>query len=129
MLTGAIASGMMLATTMSNAGGAWDNSRNHVAMNGVHGGKGTYAHKACIVGHTIGNPCKDSSAPVILVLVKVMMMVSVTIAHILKGRENWDYFYFGFIPVVVFIYIILMFYIYSKKKTSSDSSSHSVEGS
>ena len=91
--------------------------------------KGTDVHKACIVVHIIGNPCKDSSAPAGLVLVKVMILTSLTIAHISKGWENWDYFYYGFIPVVVFIYIILMFYIYSKKKTSSDSSLHSVEGS
>jgi len=65
--------------------------------------KGTDVHKACIVGRIIGNPCKDSSAPAGLVLVKVMILISLTIAHISKGWENWDYFYYGFIPVMVLI--------------------------
>lgn len=64
MLGGAIASGMMLAITMANAGGAWDNSKKFVEIEGAHGGKKTPVHVACVIGDTVGDPFKDTSGPV-----------------------------------------------------------------
>lgn len=60
MLGGSIASGMMLAIMMANAGGAWDNSKKYIEIEGACGGKGTTTHKACVVGDTVGDPFKDT---------------------------------------------------------------------
>lgn len=62
MLGGAIASGMMLAIMMANAGGAWDNSKKYIEIEGACGGKGTETHKACVVGDTVGDPVSYSFA-------------------------------------------------------------------
>merc|ERR1711957_152064 len=75
MLAGAIASGMMLALMMSNAGGAWDNSKKYIEIEGAVGGKGTDTHKACIVGDTVGDPFKDTSGPALNILIKLMSMI------------------------------------------------------
>jgi len=99
MLAGAIASGMMLAIMMSNAGGAWDNSKKYIEIEGACGGKGTETHKACVVGDTVGDPFKDTSGPALNILIKLMSMVSLTIAPILEGAENWDNWYYGLIPI------------------------------
>jgi len=99
MLAGSIASGMMLAIMMSNAGGAWDNSKKYIEIEGACGGKGTETHKACVVGDTVGDPFKDTSGPALNILIKLMSMVSLTIAPILEGAENWDNWYYGLIPI------------------------------
>ena len=62
MLVGSIAAGSLLAITMSNSGGAWDNAKKYIEA-GQHGGKGSDAHKAAIVGDTVGDPFKDTSGP------------------------------------------------------------------
>jgi len=103
MLAGAIASGMMLAFMMSNAGGAWDNSKNSFETEEACENKGTDTHKACIVGDSVGYLFKDNSAPALNVLIKLMCMVALTIAPVIKGWENWEYFYIGFFPIVVCI--------------------------
>ena len=89
MLGGAIASGMMLAIMMSNAGGAWDNSKKYIEIEGACGGKGTDTHKACVVGDTVGDPFKDTSGPALNILIKLMSMVSLTIAPVISGKEDW----------------------------------------
>ena len=75
LLTGVTASGVVLAIFMSNAGGAWDNAKKMVEAGGG-GGKGSEAHKAAVVGDTVGDPFKDTAGPSINILIKLMSMVS-----------------------------------------------------
>ncbi len=79
MLAGATASGFLLAVFMSNAGGAWDNAKKYIES-GVHGGKGSEAHKAGVVGDTVGDPFKDTSGPAINILIKLLSTVSIVFA-------------------------------------------------
>jgi K(+)-stimulated pyrophosphate-energized sodium pump len=79
MLVGAIASGFMLAVMMANAGGAWDNAKKWIET-GVLGGKGSDAHKAAVVGDTVGDPFKDTSGPALNILIKLMSIVSLVFA-------------------------------------------------
>lgn len=79
MLIGAIASGFMLAVMMANAGGAWDNAKKWIET-GVLGGKGSDAHKAAVVGDTVGDPFKDTSGPALNILIKLMSIVSLVFA-------------------------------------------------
>jgi Na+/H+-translocating membrane pyrophosphatase len=103
LLGGAIASGMMLALMMANAGGAWDNAKKYIEIEGACGGKGTMTHKACVVGDTVGDPFKDTSGPALNILIKLMSIIALTIAPLLKGNGDWDDWYFGLIPVGVMI--------------------------
>jgi inorganic pyrophosphatase/K(+)-stimulated pyrophosphate-energized sodium pump len=64
---------------MANAGGSWDNAKKYIES-GKHGGKGTDAHKATVVGDTVGDPFKDTSGPSLNILIKLMSMVSVVLA-------------------------------------------------
>jgi len=115
MLAGAIASGMMLAIMMSNAGGAWDNSKKYIEIEGECGGKGTQVHKACIVGDTVGDPFKDTSGPALNILIKLMSMISLTIAPIIRGWTEWQYWYYGMIPIALtFLGTILVYRLYWK---------------
>ena len=75
MLVGSIVSGALLAVTMANAGGAWDNAKKYIEA-GHHGGKGSDPHKAAVVGDTVGDPFKDTSGPSLNILLKLMAIVS-----------------------------------------------------
>ncbi len=79
LLAGALAAGVVLAIMMANAGGAWDNAKKYIEQ-GAHGGKGSDAHKAAVVGDTVGDPFKDTSGPSINILIKLMTIVSVVFA-------------------------------------------------
>lgn len=79
LLVGGLASGFTLAIFMANAGGAWDNAKKNVEE-GNFGGKGSFAHKATIVGDTVGDPFKDTSGPSLNILIKLMSMVSIVMA-------------------------------------------------
>ena len=79
MLAGATVSGFLLAIFMANSGGAWDNAKKYIES-GVHGGKGSDAHKAAVVGDTVGDPFKDTSGPAINILIKLLSMVSIVFA-------------------------------------------------
>ena len=81
MLAGALVTGVLLAIYMSNAGGAWDNAKKYIE-GGTHGGKGSDAHKAAVVGDTVGDPFKDTSGPSINILIKLMTVVSLVFAEI-----------------------------------------------
>jgi K(+)-stimulated pyrophosphate-energized sodium pump len=79
MLAGATLSGVLLALFMANAGGAWDNAKKYIES-GVMGGKGSAAHKAAVVGDTVGDPFKDTSGPSMNILIKLMSVVSLVLA-------------------------------------------------
>ena len=79
LLVGGLAGGFTLAVFMANAGGAWDNAKKNVEE-GNFGGKGSFAHKATIVGDTVGDPFKDTSGPSLNILIKLMSMVSIVMA-------------------------------------------------
>ena len=81
-LAGATLCGVFLALFMSNAGGAWDNAKKYIEE-GHHGGKGSDAHKAAVVGDTIGDPFKDTSGPSMNILIKLMAVVSLVFAQII----------------------------------------------
>ncbi|MBN1864876.1 MAG: sodium-translocating pyrophosphatase, partial [Victivallales bacterium] len=81
LLAGGLVCGFVLATMLNNAGGAWDNAKKYIEK-GAHGGKGSPAHKAAVVGDTVGDPCKDTSGPSLNILIKLMTIVSVVFAPV-----------------------------------------------
>jgi K(+)-stimulated pyrophosphate-energized sodium pump len=76
LLVGAITTGFAMAIFMANSGGAWDNAKKYIET-GRHGGKGSEAHKASVVGDTVGDPFKDAAGPSLNILIKLMSMVSI----------------------------------------------------
>ena len=82
MIAGAVASGVLVAILMANAGGAWDNAKKYIET-GAHGGKGSDAHKAAVTGDTVGDPFKDTSGPAMNILIKLMTIVSLVFAPLL----------------------------------------------
>jgi K(+)-stimulated pyrophosphate-energized sodium pump len=79
LLAGGLTTGFVLATMLNNAGGAWDNAKKHIERSGK---KGSEAHKAGVVGDTVGDPCKDTSGPALNILIKLMAMVSVVFSPV-----------------------------------------------
>lgn len=82
VLVGVTVSGVLMAIFMANAGGAWDNAKKHIES-GAHGGKGSDAHKAAVIGDTVGDPFKDTAGPSLNILIKLMSVVSLVIAPLL----------------------------------------------
>ena len=82
MLGGALLGGVLLALTMANAGGAWDNAKKYIEKGNL-GGKGSEAHKAAVVGDTVGDPFKDTSGPSLNILIKLMSMVSLVFTGVI----------------------------------------------
>ncbi|RAP33917.1 sodium-translocating pyrophosphatase [Candidatus Marinamargulisbacteria bacterium SCGC AG-439-L15] len=82
LLVGALTTGFSLAIKLNNSGGAWDNAKKYIEK-GAHGGKGTDAHKAAVVGDTIGDPFKDTAGPSLNILIKLMTIVSIVFAGVI----------------------------------------------
>jgi len=82
LLAGGLTCGFVLAVTLNNAGGAWDNAKKYIEK-GAHGGKGSEAHKAAVIGDTVGDPFKDTSGPSLNILIKLMTMVSVVFSGVI----------------------------------------------
>ena len=81
-IAGGVGTGVLLAIFMANSGGAWDNAKKAVE-GGLEGGKGSDAHKAAVVGDTVGDPFKDTSGPSMNILIKLMTIVSVVFASVI----------------------------------------------
>ncbi len=79
LLAGALVTGVLMALFMANSGGAWDNAKKSIEA-GAHGGKGSDAHKAAVVGDTVGDPFKDTSGPSLNILIKLMSVVSLVLS-------------------------------------------------
>merc|ERR1711985_17135 len=116
LLAGAIVSGAMLAIMMSNAGGAWDNSKKLCEKLKI---KKTEQGKACVVGDTVGDPFKDTSGPALNILIKLMSMVSLTISPLITGKDDWENWYHGLIPFAIFL-ILSVVLVYVKVLTWKD---------
>jgi len=124
LLAGAIASGCMLAIMMANAGGAWDNSKKLCEKLGLKKSanpKERELQKACVVGDTVGDPFKDTSGPALNILIKLMSMVSLTVAPLLKqygsapgddsphgDQGDFAHWQYGLAPLGIFIAITLV---------------------
>merc|ERR1712137_807254 len=98
VLAGALVTGCMLAIMMSNAGGAWDNSKKLCEKLKI---KKTEQGKACVVGDTVGDPFKDTSGPSLDILLKLMSMVALLIAPLIQGNQDWENAWIGAIPLTV----------------------------
>ena len=85
LLAGSLVTGVMMAIFMSNAGGAWDNAKKYVEE-GNFGGKGSDAHKANVVGDTVGDPFKDTAGPSLNILIKLMTIVALVFAPVLAAN-------------------------------------------
>jgi len=105
LLAGAIASGCMLAICMANAGGAWDNSKKLCEKLNLKKSKiekEREQQKACVVGDTVGDPFKDTSGPALNILIKLMSMVSLTVAPLLANyQEDFQFWWYGLVPTAI----------------------------
>jgi len=132
LLAGSITSGCMLAIMMANAGGAWDNSKKLCEKLGLKKSKDSAKkeqQKACVVGDTVGDPFKDTSGPALNILIKLMSMVSLTVAPLLANyKEDYEYWYFGLIPTGAFVVLTLVLGPVLNILTWDDPLSHFISG-
>merc|ERR1719443_2108710 len=105
VLAGAISSGCMNAIMMSNAGGAWDNGKKLCEKLQI---KKSDQGKACVVGDTVGDPFKDTSGPALNILIKLMSMVSLTLAPLVENHVDWEDAHYGLVPLAILIGLTVM---------------------
>lgn len=90
VLAGSLVSGVQMAISASNTGGAWDNAKKYIEC-GMHGGKGSDPHRAAVVGDTVGDPLKDTSGPALNILIKLMAIISLVFARSFPSLEDGGY--------------------------------------
>jgi H(+)-translocating pyrophosphatase len=110
LLVGALTSGFMLAVTMANAGGAWDNAKKYCEKGALGEGreKGSEAHAATVVGDTVGDPFKDTSGPALNILIKLMSIVSLVLAPVLKKCCQESFQEDGVIAGTILLAVLLL---------------------
>ena len=111
-LAGVILSGQLLAVYMSNTGGAWDNAKKLVEQ-GLYGGKGSEAHKASVVGDTVGDPLKDTAGPALNPLIKVINLISLIIAPIVVRYSGYP------LPMIIGIVLMLAVIIWAIRRSKA----------
>jgi H(+)-translocating pyrophosphatase len=109
LLFGAISTGFMVGLMMGSAGGSWDNAKKYIEA-GHYGGKRSYAHKAAVVGDTVGDPFKDTSGPAINIQIKLMSYISVVLVPVWKHQS--DYWWVSLIVIGVMLVFIPVWHYY-----------------
>ena len=115
-LAAVILTGQLMANYLSNAGGAWDNSKKYIE-DGHHGGKGSDPHKAAVIGDTVGDPFKDTAGPALNPLIKVMNLVSLLILPAVINLQDNDGARYAISGISLAI-LLVSIYRSSKKSTS-----------
>jgi K(+)-stimulated pyrophosphate-energized sodium pump len=115
MLAGALVTGVMMAIFMANAGGVWDNAKKYIE-DGNEGGKGSEAHKAAVIGDTIGDPFKDTAGPALNPLIKVMNLVALLMLPAMISLRNDD---IRFVIAGVSLVVLIGAVLFSKRKTGA----------
>ena len=115
-LAGVILTGQLMANYLSNAGGAWDNGKKYIE-DGHHGGKGSDAHKAAVIGDTVGDPFKDTAGPALNPLIKVMNLVALLVLPAIINLKDNDTARLSIAGVSLVILIISI--MFSRRKTTS----------
>ncbi len=112
-LAGVILTGQLMANFLSNAGGAWDNAKKYIE-DGNEGGKGSEAHKAAVIGDTVGDPFKDTAGPALNPLIKVMNLVSLLVLPAIISLRNDD---IRFVIAGVALVVLIVAVLFSKRKS------------
>jgi K(+)-stimulated pyrophosphate-energized sodium pump len=120
-LAGAIASGQLMAVLLANSGGMWDNAKK-VIEDGLHGGKGTEAHKASVVCDTVGDPFKDTAGPALNPLIKVMNLVALLIVGVVIQPQTSGVM--GWVVTTVAIAALVFAFMRSKKGSLAEQLEH-----